>query len=401
MSPRSDFSWASLLDLRRRTSIKWSQYPADVLPLWVAEMDATLAEPIAAALREAIGRGDTGYPWGTAYAESLQRFAAERWGWDGLAVSRTTVLPDVMMGIVELLKLVTRSGDAVVVNTPVYPPFFAFVEHMDRRIVEAPLGETGRIDLVALEEAFATATAGGATAGYLLCNPHNPTGVVHSMEELARVAVLADSYGVRVVADEIHAPLVLPGAEFVPYLSVPGSENAMSVMAASKGWNIAGLKAALGVAGEAAASDLQRIPEEVSHGASHLAIIAQTAAYDHGRPWLDDLVVALDRNRTLLTRLMIEHLPTVGFQRPEATYLAWLDCRALVGVDPGAPGGRGAVTDLSGPAAMFLERGRVALNSGHVFGTGGEGRVRLNFATSPEILTEAVGRMSRAVESGG
>lgn len=399
MSWASGFSWASLPELRSRTSMKWVGYPADVLPLWVAEMDSTLAEPVAAALLDAIARSDTGYPSGTAFAEALQAFAADRWGWHGVEVPRTTLLPDVMMGIVELIRLVTSPGDTVIVNPPVYPPFYAFVEHSGRQIVEAPLGDDGRIDFEVLEAVFVQSTGGGATAGYLLCNPHNPTGTAHTLDELTRVSLLAERYGVRVVVDEIHAPLALPGARFVPYLSVPGSGNAFSVMSASKGWNLAGLKAALGVAGPDAASDLRRMPEEVSHGPSHLGILAQTAAYNHGGPWLDDLLTALDHNRRLLGDLLSEHLPQVGFRAPEATYLAWLDCRSL-GVPELPTDGRGAVTDLAGPAAMFVAKGRVALNSGHVFGTGGEGHVRLNFATSPEILTEAVGRMSRALLPG-
>jgi cystathionine beta-lyase len=256
----------TLAQLRMRTSMKWRAHPPDVLPLWVAEMDATLAEPVARALAGAISIGDTGYPSGTAYAEALAAFAAERWGWDGLAVERTALVPDVMLGAVELLKLVTEPGSAVVVNCPVYPPFYPFVEHMGRRVVEAPLTAEHRLDVDALEEAFARATDGGKPAAYLLCSPHNPTGTVHTAAVLAAVADLADRYGIRVVADEIHAPLVLPGAEFTPYLSVPGGSRGMSLMSASKGWNLAGLKAAVAVAGADAAADLARMPEEVGHG---------------------------------------------------------------------------------------------------------------------------------------
>src|SRR4051794_29839510 len=235
--------------LRCRTSMKWRTYPEDVLPLWVAEMDVPLAGPVVRAVTEALERGDTGYPAGTAYAEALAGFAAERWGWDGLAVERTAIVPDVMLGAVEMIKLVTGPGDAVVVNPPVYPPFFQFVEHMDRRPVEAPLGADLRLDLDVLEDSFRRAVAGGGRAAYLLCSPHNPTGTVHTADELAAVAALAERYDVRVVADEIHAPLVAPGVGFVPYLSVPGGGRGLSLMSASKAWNVAGLKAALAIAG--------------------------------------------------------------------------------------------------------------------------------------------------------
>ncbi|MFE7173050.1 MalY/PatB family protein [Streptomyces sp. NPDC057616] len=373
----------SLDQLRRRTSMKWRTHPADVLPLWVAEMDVPLAEPVVRAVAEALALGDTGYPSGTAYAEAFAAFAEKRWGWDGLAVERTAIVPDVMLGVVEMLRLVSGPGDTVIVNSPVYPPFYQFVEHMDRLVLEAPLGPDLRIGLGALEESFRQAVADGRRAAYLLCSPHNPTGTVHTADELSAVTALAGRHGVRVVVDEIHAPVTAPGADFVPYLSVPGAESGLSLMSASKGWNLAGLKAALAIAGPAAAADLARLPEEVGHGPSHIGVIAHTAALTDGTAWLDALLGGLDDNRRLLSELLAEHLPAVTYRPGEATYLAWLDCRALgLGDDP---------------AEVFLERGRVALSPGVPFGTGGAGHVRLNLATSPEIITEAVRRMAAAL----
>ncbi|WP_217143441.1 MalY/PatB family protein [Streptomyces sp. AC627_RSS907] len=373
----------TLDQLRRRTSMKWRTHPADVLPLWVAEMDVPLAEPVVRAVADAMELGDTGYPAGTAYAEALADFAGRRWGWDGLAVERTAIVPDVMLGVVEMLKLVTGPGDPVIVNPPVYPPFHQFVTHLDRRVVEAPLGADLRLDPGVLEEAFRRAVADGGRAAYLLCSPHNPTGTVHTAAELAAVAALAERYGVRVVADEIHAPVVGGGARFVPYLSVPGAECGLALMSASKGWNLAGLKAALALAGPGAAADLARMPEEVGHGPSHVGVLAHTAALRNGTAWLDALLAGLDDNRRLLTDLLAEHLPGIVHHPGEATCLAWLDCRGLgLGDDP---------------ADVFLRRGRVALSSGIPFGTGGRGHVRLNLATSPEVLTEAVRRMAAAV----
>ncbi|MEU8285255.1 MalY/PatB family protein [Micromonospora sp. NPDC048905] len=369
--------------LRERTSLKWREYPDDVLPLWVAEMDVPLAEPVAAAITDAVARGDTGYTAGTAYPQALAEFARRRWGWDGLAVERTALVPDVMHGVVEALRLVTGPGDAVVVNCPVYPPFYEFVAHADRRIVEAPLGADLRLDLGTLEDAFRQARAGGRPAAYLLCSPHNPTGVLHTADEMAAVASLAERHGVRVVADEIHAPVVGGGARFVPYLSVPGAENGLSLMSASKGWNLAGLRGALLIAGPAAATDLVRVPFDASVSTSHLGVIAHTAAFRDGGEWLDALLTGLDDNRRLLAALLSEHLPAIRYRPGQATYLAWLDCRALgLGDDP---------------AAVFLDRGRVALNSGPAFGSGGDGHVRLNLATAPELITEAVRRMATAV----
>ena len=354
----------SIEQLRQRTSAKWHYYPADVLPMWVAEMDVPLAEPIAQGLRHAVEIGDTGYAAGHAYAHALKDFAAARWGWDGFPADSAKSVPDVMMGIVEVLRLISEPGDPVVVNCPVYPPFYAFVTHAGRRVVESPLTEEGRIDLHRLEDTFRALNR----AVYLLSSPHNPTGAVHTREELTAVAGLARTYGVRVIVDEIHAPLALPGAQFVPYLSVPGSEDAFSVLSASKAWNLAGLKAALAVAGPEAQSDLDSTPEEVAHGAS----------------------------RTLLARLLGEHLPAIRWRTPDATYLAWLDARALGLHDEGSAG-PGVVSELEGPARYFLDQARVALSSGHVFGTGGSGHVRLNFATSQANLLEGLERMATAL----
>ncbi|MEU3855584.1 aminotransferase class I/II-fold pyridoxal phosphate-dependent enzyme [Streptomyces sp. NPDC029554] len=379
---RNPLQALTLEQLRRRTSAKWRAHPEDVLPLWVAEMDVPLAEPVVRAVTGALEIGDTGYPAGTAYAQALAGFAAERWNWDGIAVERTAIVPDVMLGVVEMVKLVTGYGDAVVVNPPVYPPFYDFLTHLDRRVVEAPLGADGRLDLDVLEETFRRAVADGGRAAHLLCSPHNPTGTVHTSEELSAVAALAERYGVRVVADEIHAPLVLGGTGFVPYLSVPGAERGLSLMSASKAWNLAGFKAAVAIAGPRAAVDLARMPAEVGHGASHVGIIAHTAALRDGGPWLDALLAGLDVNRRLLAQLLAEHLPAVRYRPGDATFLAWLDCRGLgLGDDP---------------ADVFLRRGRVALTSGPPFGTGGAGHARLNLAASREVITEAVHRMAAA-----
>ncbi|MFM9609178.1 MalY/PatB family protein [Streptomyces niveiscabiei] len=369
--------------LRRRTSMKWRTHPRDVLPMWVAEMDVDLAEPVARALTDAVALGDTGYPVGTAYAEALAGFAGKRWGWEGLAVERTAIVPDVMLGVVEMLKLVSGPGDRVVVNSPVYTPFYQFLGNMDRTVVEAPLGADDRLDLAVLEETFARLAAEGGRPAYLLCSPHNPTGTLHTAEELTAVAALASRYGVRVVADEIHAPVVAAGAAFVPYLGVPGAESGLSLMSASKAWNLAGLKAAVAVAGPGAGDDLARLPEEVGHGPSHLGVIAHTAALRDGGEWLDAVLAGLDENRRLLAGLLARHLPAVRYTPAQATYLAWLDCRALgLGDDP---------------ADVFLRRGRVALNSGPAFGTGGAGFVRMNLATSPENVAEGVRRMAAAL----
>jgi cysteine-S-conjugate beta-lyase len=376
------FEQLTLTALRRRRSAKWRVYPDDVLPLWIAEMDAPTAPPVAAALHRAVDLGDTGYAAGREYAGALADFAAQRWGWE-VPTDDIALVPDVMRGIVEVLRLFTEPGDPVVVTAPVYPPFFAFVGDSGRRIVATPLTADGRIDLDALADTLADLAAGNPRVALLISNPHNPTGVVHSAAELAAIAEIAGSHRVRVVSDEIHAPLALDGARFTPYLTVPGAEDAVTLMSASKAWNLAGLKAAVAIPGPAAVADLARLPVEVTLGASHFGVLAHTAALRDGGPWLDAVLAGLDRNRTLLGALLAEQLPQIDYRAPEGTYLAWLDCRALPGIDD--------------PYHFFLEHARVALTSGTAFGAGGSGHVRLNFATSPAILTEAVTRMGRAL----
>lgn len=397
-NPRNPLRQLTLAELRRRTSMKWRAYPPDVLPLWVAEMDTPLADPVRKALRSAVDIGDTGYPAGSEYAEAFARFASARWNWDGVAIERTAMVADVMNGIVELLKLITDPGDPVVVNCPVYPPFYAFVEHLGREIIEAPLGADGRMDLAELERAFAAARMASGHSAYLLCNPHNPTGTVHTATELRMVAELSAEYGIRVIADEIHGPLCFAGATFVPFLTVAGSESSFCVTSASKAWNLAGAKAALIVAGARADADLARLPEEVSHGPSHLGVIAHIASFAEGGDWLDALLAGLEENRELLKGLVAKYLPGIGFSPPESTYLAWLDCTGL-GLPEEVHSERGNVRVLDGPAGAFLEHGRVALNAGIAFGSGGRGHVRLNFAAHPDVLTEAVHRMARTLGS--
>lgn len=397
--PSKPLTQLSLDDLRQRTSMKWRTHPEDVLPLWVAEMDVLLAPQIATALEEAIGRGDTGYATGTRYAEAVSDFAARRWSWRGLDVAHTAVVPDVMAGVVEILRLITQPRDVVVVCPPVYAPFFAFVTHADRRIAEAPLTPDGRLDIDNLDVAFRRARVACSNPVFLMSNPHNPTGVAHTRTELECVAALAQLHGVRVISDEIHAPLVLDGATFTPYLSVDGSDDAFALFSATKAWNLAGLKAAVVVAGPTAATDLARMPEEISHGPSHLGVIAHTAAFRDASEWLDDLLVDLTANRDLLAKLLHEHLPTVDHLRPESTYLAWIDCSPLRLTTEPAPHGPAIVSDLSGPARYFLDHARVALSSGHVFGTGGQDHVRLNFATNPQILTQAITRLGQSLST--
>lgn len=388
----------TLEQLRGRTSEKWQHYPADVLPLWVAEMDVSPAQPVLEAVNQAMVTGDTGYPAGDTYPRALRSFARQRWGWDAYDLGRMRTATDVMTAVTAAVSAMTAPQDPVIVCSPVYPPFYGYLKVAGRRVLEAPLDTHGRLDPATLREALTTARSTTTTTQpvLLLANPHNPTGVAHTRSELTTVAELAGEFGARVVADEIHAPLVLGSTEFIPWLSVSGAENGMSVFSASKAWNLPGLKAAVISAGPEAARDLRRIPGTLEAGTSHLGVLAHSAALEHGTVWLDALLSGLTAQRDLLVELLDHHLPAVRMRPPEATYLAWLDCTDLALPDP-APDGRAAAFRLGGPAGFFLDHAAVALNDGATFGTGGHGHVRLNFATSSTILRQAVTAMGQAL----
>jgi cystathionine beta-lyase len=380
-----EFDHLSFDDLRRRRSEKWTRYPSDVLPSAVAEMDFPLAPPVREVLHAAVELGDCGYasPDQRALAEAYAGFAHERFGWT-VDPSGVTPVTDVMVGVAEILRRTTSPGAGVIINPPVYPPFFSTINEIGRQVVEAPLARSAdryELDLDAVEQGFEA----GAEA-YLLCNPHNPIGQVWDAAELQAVAELAERYDAVVIADEVHAPLVLPGAKHQPYVALggPAARRGITITAASKGWNFAGLKCAVLVTETGPMrSVVEGFPTDLRDRVGHLGVLASRAAWRDGGSWLDDLLGVLDRNRRLVGELLESELPAVDYAPPAASYLAWLDCRDLgLGADP---------------AKHFLERGRVALMSGLDFGREGAGFARLNLGTSAHLLTEAVRRLAAAV----
>lgn len=375
----------SLAELRERTSEKWREYPADVLPLFVAETDLPLAPAITEALQRAVEIGDTGYMASkTPLAAAFAGFASRRYGWEP-DPARIRSTADVSMGIVEILRRVTQPGERVVVTPPVYPPFYDLVEEAGAEIERVPLRDTGtrwELDLDGIRAAFDD----GATA-ILLCNPHNPTGTVHDRDSLAALAELAEEFGAAVVSDEIHAPLAQPGAGFTPFLAVSDAAQRVgyAVVSASKAFNLAGLKCALMVTADDETSAVVRgLPVEVEWRTGQFGLLAAVAAFsEESDPWLDGLLRTLDENRVLLEDLLAAHLPGARYRIPDAGYLAWIDLSALGWGDD--------------PARRILRDAKVALHFGPAFGDKGAGHVRLNFGTSPEILTEAIERIAALV----
>lgn len=339
-------------------------------------MDFDPAPAITEALAEALEIGDLGYARPVGLGAAFASFAGSRWSWE-LDPAQVQPAPDVMTAISEALALLTPPGSGVVINPPVYPPFFLRSEQAGRHVVEVPLTGEGALDL----ERLGTTLARSDVAAYLLCSPHNPLGRVWRREELLAVADLCDRHQVVLLADEIHAPLVLDGAEFVPVLSLdhPVAERAVAFHSASKGWNVPGLKCGLAVAGSAGlAARLASRAEALLP--SHLGVIAAEAAFSRGGDHLDAIRTQLAENRELLGPLLARHLPDLKFIRPEASFVVWLDCPSFG----------------DEPAAVFLERGKVALSRGLDFGEPGRGHARLNIGTSVELLEEIVARMGAA-----
>jgi cysteine-S-conjugate beta-lyase len=357
--------------------LKWGAVEPGVLPAWIAEMDFRLAPVVEEAVVAALRRGTAGYPRddgsvGAAYAA----FADRHWGWRPPA-DASVVVGDVIAGIRLVLEVLCPPGP-VVVPLPCYPTFREVVAVAGRELVPvftAPDDDVAGLDLGAMEAAFAD---GARTL--LLCSPHNPLGRVWTQAELEALRDLTTTYGVRVIADEIHGPLVLPGATFVPYLTV--DPTALVVTSASKAFNVAGLHCAFVMTLDPAERErLRGVPLPMNNSYSPLGILAAATAYQQGDPWLASLVQRLDEQRTLLGALLADLLPAARMRPLEATYLPWLDLRRY---------------DVADPAAAAVPHG-VRPAPGADFQPGLEGHVRLNIATSPERLTRVVERLSTAL----
>jgi len=365
--------------LRQRTSEKWTAFAPEVLPLFVAEMDYPLAPVVADAMVERIRASDTGYVGGPgSLAPVFASYASRTWGWD-VDPSCVATTTDVSVAIVEMLRVTIAPGDRVIITPPVYSPFFDLVPEAGGVVTEVPLLDDGvgwALDLPGIDAAFGA----GATA-LLLCNPHNPLGLVHSRETLTVLADIAARHGATIVSDEIHGPLTHTSATFTPMLSVSDAarEVAVCVTSASKAFNLAGVKCAVMVAPRAV---LDRLPDEVGFRTSLLGLHASIAGFAAGGDWLAAAVTAIETSERLLASLVTEHLPGVSYRPPAASYVAWLDLRGLGWGDD--------------PSIRALEIARVALNPGPSFGRQGRGFARLNFACSPEVLTEAILRLAAA-----
>ncbi len=373
----------SLDQLHNRRSKKWRTYPADVLPLFVAEMDLPVAEPIKRTLHEMIDASDLGYSGIVPeLAEAFNKFSVRNWNW-AIDPTQFQLATDVALASIQVLGKFTNPGDKIGLSSPTYYNIFNWITDVSGHAVDIPLARdtegTWTLDLAGIEEAFAA-----GVKAYILCNPHNPVGYIPSRLELAHLADLADEYGVLVLSDEIHSPLLYAQSTFTPYLSINerAKRTGVVITSASKAWNLAGLKCAqIITADESRAQTIKTLPESMKMGSSLLGAWASVAAYNEGEEWLATAIELLDQNRKLVQYLLTENLPLAKYRIPDATYLAWIDLSAYQPVEP---------------AAYILEFAKVAFSEGTTFGSTGAGHVRLNFATSPEIITEAITRMASA-----
>ena len=374
--------------LRRRRGEKWALYGPDVLPAWVAEMDFPLAEPVRRAVEQALEVDDLGYPLHPRPDELPALFAERmqtRFGWRP-DPGRVEVIADVVQGIFVALTQLSAPGEGVIVQTPIYPPFLEAVAETGRRLVENPLVCAGPQARFELDLESLRSRIDASTRILLLCNPHNPTGRVLERRELETLAELALARDLVVVADEIHADLVFPPHRHIPFASLSREVEARTITltSATKAFNIPGLRCALAHFGSGA---LRRrflaLPRALRGGLGALGQVATLAAWREGQPWLDAVLAYLAGNRDLVARFAAERLPGVGHVAPEASFLAWLDCRPLR-LEPT-------------PQRFFLAHAKVALSAGENFGRPGEGFARLNFATSRAILGEILERLAKAL----
>lgn len=381
----SQFDAITAEHLRAVGGVKWGLHP-EAIGAFIAEMDFGVAEPITAALHQAVQLGAFGYlaPQPVrAMAEAYAGFAAGRYGWQ-IDPEDVHALPDVLTGLGAAIRFLSRPDSPIIIPTPAYMPFLTIPQVYERPIIQVPMVEQDgyyTYDLEALDEAFA---AGGHLL--VLCNPHNPIGRVLTEQEMLGIAEVVDRHGGRVFADEIHAPLVYPPHRHIPYASLNETTAGHTITATStsKAWNLPGLKAAQLILSNDHDRQTWRTAGPIAaSGTANLGVIAATAAYREGGPWLQEVLEYLDGNRHLLAELLSEHLPGSRYTAPEGTYLGWVDLREVPLEQP--------------PGAFFRRRAGVVVTDGSQCGDAGRGFIRYNFATPRPLLVEGISRLGQAV----
>ena len=379
-------------DRRPTDSVKWNKYDEDVLPLWVADMDFKVAEPIQRALQERIEHGIYGYPDVLTQCKAiagLQQVLIERmqrlYNWQ-VAPDELLFLPGVIVGLNLTCHALAAAGGNVLVQTPVYPPFLHVAKNvgMERHDALLERRSDGHYE-IDWDEFEAGVTK--KTRVFILCNPHNPVGRVFRKDELEHMAEICLKHGVVICSDEIHCDLLFKGKKHTPIASLDKeiAQNTITLMSPTKTFNIAGLQCSFAIVqNEELRKKLVDSMKGLVMWVNLIGLTASEAAYRDGQEWLDQVLHYLEGNRDYLYDFVRDHLPMLDMVKPEGTYLGWLDCRRA-----GIQGN---------PYEFFLKEARVALNDGATFGKGGEGFVRLNFACTWVVLTQALERMKAALE---
>ncbi len=380
-----DFDFDAIIDRRHSDSAKWHK-PDDVLPMWVADTDFKSPSAVIEALERRLAHGLFGYHYESpTLRQAVVNWVAERYGWQ-IEPEWLIFLPDVVVGLNWAAQTAASPGEGLLLQTPVYGPFFAVARNGDLVMQDAPLAQDGngryRLDVASLE-----AAATLDTRAYLLCNPQNPTGRVFSREELEALADFCLSRDITIIADEIHADLIYSESQHIPIalLSPDVARRTVTFIAPSKTFNLAGLKSAVGIIPDAAFRErMQRTRRGLVPPINLLGMAAMEAAYREGGPWLDAQMHYLQANRDYLLDFIDNGgLPGVRMARPEGTFLAWLDFRATRWADA--------------PAQRILEEAKVAVNEGGWFGETGRGFARLNFGCPRITLEEGLARIRTAL----
>lgn len=378
---------------RRATeSEKWLKYDADVLPMWVADMDFISPAPVIEALHKRVEHGVFGYPESTTDPNDLKEFRqlmvermATLYQWN-IKPADIIFLPGVVVGFNLACQAFGKPGERVMIQPPVYPPFL-FAHHNAGMIrQDAPLQRQPDGSYIIDWDAFHSACAQD-TRMFILCNPHNPVGRVFHHGELKRMAEICLEHHVTICSDEIHCDLIYRGHKHIPIASLSPEigQNTITLIAPSKTFNLPGLQCSMAIIQN---EEMRNKYIHQFHGVvswvNVMGLVAAQAAYRDGQEWLDQMRLYLEANRDYLYDYVQREMPRIKMVKPEGTYLAWLDCR-----EAGIEGK---------PYDFFLKQAKVALNDGGTFGKEGDGFVRLNFGCPRSMLTEALERMKRAIQ---
>jgi len=386
------YDFDKVIERRNTHSVKWDNLDKsfgaeDILPMWVADMDFASPKPILESIEKRSKHGIFGYTTRPeSLHESIINWVKKRHGWD-IKKEWIVYSPGVVTSLNLAVMSFTQPGDSVIIQSPVYPPFFSVVKNNDRTLALNPLIENSgyyTIDFEDLEKHMAS-----GCKMMILCSPHNPVGRVWTRSELERIAKLCEEYQVLLVSDEIHSDLILPGNNHIPIATVSEyiKQNSITCIAPSKTFNIPGLTTSAVIIPNpklriAFLKTINRIGIAMSN---IFGIVATEAAYTHGEPWLEDLLKYLDGNIDYLIKYIKTNIPEIKVTKPQGTYLVWLDCRAL---------------NMDGKTLhrFMIEQGKIGLNNGLDFGPGGEGFLRINIACPRATLEEGLKRINKAVE---